>query len=372
MKIKQIISENLGANELKSAIFESAKDEFTGMSAEARLKKSKEIFSQICLSLNEFNALNKTNLAVSTEALNRAISYNEEQYLYKIMYEADKLFRQIDEQKSEIKELVAQNMRGFADFATQSNLENKNEIKEALDDRLLEDLELLGILKETSEFAFLNAIENAKDVENLSFEIAKNIVYNAIGEGEFKKERFLNISRVVVKAAIGVANESKIYATQTIRGAILGGNEAILKAISEFKDSIQFAPEELSKKLSQNAKELSSVANDFSAFLKDLGEQSGEPTKEIINEILDYEQGSYLVNLKRISEQTIAQISDKLAQIAKIKDENIENLKKEWDELEKVAISKLQSAKISEAKTKARELGKRVFDAAKSLIDKKD
>lgn len=50
---------------------------------------------------------------------------------------------------------------------------------------------MLGILKETAESAFLTTLEKAEDIELTSSEIAKNLVYNAICEAHFEKERIL-------------------------------------------------------------------------------------------------------------------------------------------------------------------------------------
>ena len=88
---------------MKNDIFEVAKDEFIRLDGDQKLEKSKQIFEEICQKNPNLDE-NEVNLILS--GLNRAISYSEEQYLYKLMYEADRLHRQIADQKIAIKTIM--------------------------------------------------------------------------------------------------------------------------------------------------------------------------------------------------------------------------------------------------------------------------
>ena len=345
---------------MKNDIFEMAKDEFIRLDGDQKLEKSKQIFEEICQKNPNLDE-NEVNLILS--GLNRAISYSEEQYLYKLMYEADRLRRQIADQKIAIKTIMQKNMANLKNTQIASN---NDTINAAINDHLLKVLELSGIIKEVAEFAFVNVIEKNSDISEISCEIAKNLVYNAINEGNFEKERFLQISKIVLNAGIGVANESKIYAKELILGIAKGANEGIFKAISKFRDEFKFMPKEISQSLEQTPRDFNGIESDFITLLKELSDEADEPAKSIL---LEAAKNSYLMQLKYISEQVSSQIKDKLAQVAKIKDENMENLRKELAIFEENASQKLAQIKNIQSFTKAKELGKRLYDAATNLIE---
>ena len=138
---------------MKNDIFEVAKDEFIRLDENQKLEKSKQIFEEICQNNPNLDE-NEVNLILS--GLNRAISYSEEQYLYKLMYEADRLNKQIADQKIAIKTIMQKNMANLKNTQIASNNDTINAV---INDHLLKVLELSGIIKEVAEFAFVNVIE---------------------------------------------------------------------------------------------------------------------------------------------------------------------------------------------------------------------
>lgn len=380
-KLKICINANHSA--IKEEIFKELKDSFLGKNDDEKLSLARHYFEVICELLSEFNLLNANSVNEVIEAINRAMTYDDEQYLYKIMYERDKLKKQIQTQKDQIKTLIAKNYQNVENFINNSDLAQKNELSLSLKDRLLNDLEMLGILKETAESAFLNTIEACNDVEDTSYEIAKNIVYRTINDGEFIKGRFLGISSTVIESAANIANESKIYAKELIIGAINGSNDGISKAIEKFKDELRFVPNDLENSL-LTTKEIIKIEDDFIDMLRQLASRVKEPSNKIINEILQSEYDNYFAMLKRISAEAREQIFLKIDEIghksSKIKedlnlDEKINALKKELSELEKKAGEKLSYIKpnyiLQNAKTEAKKLGDRFYEVAKNLIEKK-
>ena len=386
MNLKVVIEQNLNndnlENIIKKEIFKFAKDSFLGLSYEEKLERSKSCFSEICSCLNEFELLNPKFVNAAVESLNKAIAYESEQYLYKIIYERDKLKKQIIDQKDRIRAITTLNCKNIENYICKTDFKNKDQISKVLNDRLLYDTQMLGILKETTESAFLTTIEMGDDVEDTAYEIAKNIVYLAINEGDFTKERFINIARVVIKSAASIANESKIYAKELVKSAINGSNDGISKAIEKFKDELKFAPDEIGDSLNYSAKELMKIEEDFIILLKDISLSVNEPASIIVAEVLQSDYDSYFARLRRISAETREQIMDKIDEISHKRfkltgdlniDERISNLKKEIGELEKKASQKLTQIKslqtFENAKTEAKKLGDRVYEAAKNLID---
>ncbi|AII14034.1 hypothetical protein CIG2463D_0160 [Campylobacter iguaniorum] len=380
-----IFNENLSEDEfiklLKEESFKRLKEKLGGVSDDEKINLSKDYFDEICVCLSQNGKLTSNAISALSESFNKAITYDAEQYLYKIMYERDRLKKQISSQKDQIKSLMMLNCKVLEEYICSSNFENKEDLSKVLKDKLLDDLEMLGILKETTESAFLTTIEMGNDVEDTIKEIAKNIVYLAINEGELTKSRFMDIALVVVETAANLANESKIYAKEIVRGAINGSNDGITKAIEKYKDELKFAPDEICENLSLSIKELTKIEDDFVGILKSIANQNAEPASEIILEIVGDEYDSYSAKLKRISAEARAQIFEKIEELSQKSfkfgdvnlDEKIVNLKKEIVELEKKAGEKLAQMKNSQtfenAKEQAKKLGDRVYEAAKNLID---
>ncbi|MBX9222475.1 hypothetical protein HBO71_09535, partial [Campylobacter coli] len=91
------------------------------------------------------------------------------------------------------------------------------------------------------ESAFLTTLEKAEDIELTSSEIAKNLVYNAICEAHFEKERILKISSIVLNTAFEIANESMAYAKDLCLGVIKGTRDGIVLAMEKFKTTLAYA-----------------------------------------------------------------------------------------------------------------------------------
>lgn len=386
MILTELISSNLNEPNLlgliKEKVFKDAKEIFAGKSDEEKLEISKSFFAKVCTDLDEFSILNSKNVDVVLESINKAMNYDAEQYLYKIMFERDRLKKQIKDEKQHMKTLMSLTCKGLEEFISTSKFKNKDEISKILKDRLINDLELLGILKETAESAFLTTIEMGNDVEDTAYEIAKSMVYLAINEGELSKSRFMDITLVVIESAISISNESKIYAKELLKGAINGSNDGISKAIEKFKDELKFIPDEISDSLELSIKEITKVEDEFISLLKELSTKCDEPASSIITEILQSDYDTYFARLRRISAEAREQILEKIEEIRgkslRLKDglnidEKILNLKKEIVELEKKASQKFAQMKslqtFENAKEQAKKLGDRVYEAAKNLID---
>ena len=287
-------------------------------------------------------------------------------------------------------------------FIKNSDLADKDEILTAIDEKMLCELQMLGILKETTEAAFLTAIEKGDDVKDTVEQIAKNVVLSAINEGEASKERILEIARTVCEAASEIADVDQAFAKELISGAIGGVKEALGKRTEKFIEEIKFAPD--GQTLLGEAKEFIRLEERFVAMLRDMA-RSDEPSAAVINEILDESVDSYFAKFKRLQNDVSRQIElqleelkfneniDKFASLAgakfeelkrevtqagdKFKEnfnakERLEALKKDISDFEKRTQEKLSAINASEIgenlKSKSKELGEKLYKAAENLI----
>lgn len=414
------LKEKLGSAGLSQSIENLAFDEslraFRGLDREAKNKKASSLFSKFCTDLKKLEILDEKSVKAVLLGLKKAICDEEEQYLYKLIYEADKLKKQIFAQRAEMKNAVSSGFEAIENSVKDGKFDKKDEILGILNDVLINELDMKGILKESSELAFISVIENGLDIKETAHEVAKNIVFMSINDGEFKKSRILQIAKIVVSRAILVANESKIYASELICGAVSGANDGILKSIEKFKDNLNFAPDEVVANLEDTRSEIPHIQNEFSALLKEFHTKADEPAKSALQKVLDEEFSGYAGKFKKISTELSDQINAKIEEldleskykeIAKIGNEKFEELKKEFNEKSSKFIENLDldekfndikkefldfekklGEKFNEFKNsdtaknfneKAKEFGARAFEAAKNSLktkktgeDKKD
>lgn len=406
------LKEKLGSAELSQSIENLAFDEslraFRGLDRDAKNKKASLLFGKFCSDLKKLEILDEKGIKAVLLGLKKAICDEEEQYLYKLIYEADKLKKQIFSQRAEMKNAVSSGFEAIENSVKNGKFDEKDEILALLNDVLINELDMKGILKESSELAFISVIENGLDIKETAHEVAKNIVFMSINDGEFKKSRILQIAKIVVSRAILVANESKIYANELIFGAVSGTNDGILKSIEKFKENLNFAPDEIVANLEDTKNEIPQIQTEFNALLKDFYAKADEPAKSALQKVLDDEFSGYAGKFKKISTELSDQINAKIEEldleskykeIAKIGNEKFEELKKEFNEKSSKIIENLDldekfndikkeflefekklGAKFSEFKNsdtaknfneKAKEFGARAFEAAKNSLKTK-
>ena len=319
----------------------------------AKIAKFSELLLDFCTDLEELNLITDENIKAVFDGVKRAFIQDEEEYLYRLMSEKERISRQILTQKNEIKDLMfdtfnALEMR-FANTKISSNLT----IKRALNEKMLDETIMKEYLSEISETAFLSAIENneslSTDVQEKISQIAEKIVYIATCESEFNREIFAKIITIVINEAVNVANASQIYATELIEGAVLGANLGLKKAVEKFKNDHKFSPIAPSEQLFNPDDETIKV-------LKNLQISASNPAKERLEIILAKDFDNYFVKFKRLSSDVAQNLGEKLTITA-------ENLS------EKLTISAQNlGEKLGEKREKISESAENIAEKIKSKI----
>lgn len=309
--------------------------------------------------LNDFIYLAKDSgldsnedIKIITQAIMKASIEEEKTKLFKLISDQDELQAAILRQKESIKDLIRNNFS-----LLEANLASQGLASEVLKDAKLCDIEILGLLKETAESAYLTTLEKGCDIELTAKEITRSLVCSAIDEGVFEKKRIIKITSVVLQAAFEIANETKLYANALCMGAILGAWEGIFERASFLKETLPFCEE----KPNLSEKELIYLEDDFIFLLRFLQKNAQSPVKELLQEILD------------------TQLDNISAKFSRILQEGKENLKLKLNDLK-------QSPKVAQLEGKARErlaelkedfyrfdakeLGTRLWERAKNLIKK--
>ncbi|EAK0249395.1 MULTISPECIES: hypothetical protein [Campylobacter] len=321
--------------------------------------------------LKKLDFCDDENVSKVIKALVKASVADAQNSLYEYISEAELLNKQIENQKNLIKNQISDNFFDFENILQEYSF--CNEFSDGLNDAILFDIEMLGILKETAESAFLTTLEKAEDIELTSSEIAKNLVYNAICEAHFEKERILKISSIILNTAFEIANESMAYAKDLCLGVIKGTRDGIVLAMEKFKASLTYANFE--EDVSSKSKELIGIEDDFIALLKKEIQLQNDPCKSIVENLLEHELDNLFAKFRRLAsesrEQLILVLNDikrnpKINDFNKLTQRKLNHFKQEIFELEKIASEKYKDLNSK----KAKKLGVRLWEKAKKFVKK--
>lgn len=345
-------------------------------------KRIGELFSLYSHVLKEEGLDTPQLFTCSIDGLIKAASFDESELLFKRIYEKEQLEKLIAGQKNSIKMLIA---------STYATLEETIDVTEhnaplfiALHDSKLRGIEMLGILKETTQEALLTTIEKGSDIEDTAAEITKTISYQAINEGEFTKQRFLDVAKAIIGVAVEIADTDQAFAKELLHGCVHGTKEGIAKAVEKFKHDLKFTPEEvealLGRELSETKKELLKVDEEYIAMLRSCASQSNGVSKTILEEILNEELDTAFAKMQRITHEAAEAISDRIEEMRENashfeKDfkerasKRFDGLKKEVEELEKKASERMESLRNNPKAKEAKRLGERAWEVAKSITE---
>ncbi|HDV7504960.1 TPA: hypothetical protein RJ349_001302 [Campylobacter jejuni] len=321
--------------------------------------------------LKKLDFFDDENVTKVIKALVKASIVDAQNSLYEYISEAELLNKQIENQKNLIKNQISDNFFEFENILQECSF--CDEFSGGLNDAILFDIEMLGILKETAESAFLTTLEKAEDIELTSSEIAKNLVYNAICEAHFEKERILKISSIILNTAFEIANESMAYAKDLCLGVIKGTRDGIVLAMEKFKASLTYANFE--EDVSLKSKELIGIEDDFIALLKKEIQLQNDPCKSIVENLLEHELDNLFAKFRRLTgesrEQLILVLNDikknpKINDFNKLTQRKLNRFKQEIFELEKIASEKYKDLNSK----KAKKLGVRLWEKAKKFVKK--
>lgn len=321
--------------------------------------------------LKKLDFFDDENVTKVIKALVKASIVDAQNSLYGYISEAELLNKQIENQKNLIKNQISDNFFEFENILQECSF--CDEFSGGLNDAILFDIEMLGILKETAESAFLTTLEKAEDIELTSSEIAKNLVYNAICEAHFEKERILKISSIILNTAFEIANESMAYAKDLCLGVIKGTRDGIVLAMEKFKASLTYANFE--EDVSLKSKELIGIEDDFIALLKKEIQLQNDPCKSIVENLLEHELDNLFAKFRRLAdesrEQLILVLNDikknpKINDFNKLTQRKLNRFKQEIFELEKIASEKYKDLNSK----KAKKLGVRLWEKAKKIVKK--
>ena len=186
-----------------------------------------ELFELYCRALHEEGLKSPRAISSVIDGLLKATSADKEAFLYKTIYEKEQLEKSIFLQKQTIKATITDTFHVLEAHIAAMQDDTKANALSALNDAKLRGIEMLGILKETTQEALLTTLEKGNDISDTIYEITKNLSFQAICEGELTKQRIIDIASTVISAGIDIADEDLGHAKVILDGSINGVKEGI-------------------------------------------------------------------------------------------------------------------------------------------------
>jgi len=371
---------------LKDLSFELSRKKIQRLKDDQKIQhRVGELFEQYIKILDDEGIKNTNNISFVINGLLEAINYDKEEFLYKTIYEAEELKKSAQNQKKDILVSIQNTYDMLEKHINLQPSQTKEVALRALNDTKLNALEMLGILRETTQEALLTTLEKRKDIEDTTAQITKNLTFQSINDGDFTKRRILNITKMIVHTALELSNANISFAKELTSGSVRGTKEGILKAINKFKNDIKFAPEDDDEIFLQNLdfvkKDLPNIEDEYIQMLKNLSYQYEGNTQNTLNSKIE-KYDSSVEKIKRATTEAKEAISQRLEEfktevsIDEIKGkagEKLESIKKDVSRLSKKANQTIENIKQYEATRKATEeakkLGLRAWEVAKNMLD---
>jgi len=340
-----------------------------------------ELFELYCKALHDEGLKSPRAVNHVIDGLLKAASYDKEAFLYKTIYEKEQLEKSIFTQKQQIRSTIASSFDILEQHIAKLPSDTQEAALLALHDAKLRGVEMLGILKETSQEALLTTLEKGSDIEDTIYEITKNLSFQSISEGALTKARILDISRTIIESAMDIADEDLGNAKAILEGTINGVHDGVTKTIEKFKNDLKYAPTEEMEGLAETdlsllRKELLKIDEQFILQLEALASQTEGISQTIIREMTS-EMNSSAARIKRAANEAKEVITERMEHLKTEAEKKLVVLKKDVEELEKKASSKMESLKqfdFESEKAKqiaidAKKLGFRAWEVAKSMMD---
>jgi hypothetical protein len=293
------------------------------------------------LNFQELKILTETVLEIETQSLHDQVQ--------ELLAQKEQIERQLERKSMEL-----QNAKYDVFNALEVNLgADASSLQRDLHQIKLQSIDLFDMLEEMVESAILTTLEKGYDIEDTVKEIVKNITHETLNEGTMSTLRIRKIIYTILKSVISVAEATPNMAEDILRGALRGIRSGLVKSIKEFKQQLQYMPDEVKAAMLKDYSdfdELNQINLIFTQTIQSLSSTTDASTEAMLVRVskdihLDMDE------LIHISKETVEVMRDRLSSVTK--------------EAFERGSRALQSAKAKEAKR----MGIQAWSAAKTALD---
>jgi len=274
-------------------------------------------------------------------------------HIQELLVEKERLEQEIKTQTHKLQEL---RKNTFSDI--ESALQNTyGEIDPAhiktLTQLQLQSIDILDLLSEITESAFIAAVENGENIEASFREITRDLTHKTLRDGYLTLERAKRVIEVIISVAANLAQATPNLADDMMKGAIYGTKKGLTQSIKLFKEQFAYLPDQLAprqiKSMQQTFKDLHNTDTVFIQAIQHEADLCENVIKDKMYFILEHMHPE-LSELVNVSKETLLLVGEKLARLGK------------------KAVVKGEKVLHSKAALEAKRMGVTVWDVAKGAV----
>ena len=309
----------------------------------------REVGTALRRELAQAGLYDEKRLQFAFVALIEAIRRPKEKETERLLTEIDRLHRQLHREREELQRSLRELFSTIETMGETLESDLRTTWVEALESTELGYVESLGLLNETVESALVAALEEADDIEEAVRTVVRQITLETVGEGILSAPRLRTILTTILSRASDLAEATPNRAREILHGTVYGINDALIATVSQLKEQLAFAPEELKS---------SGVLN-WNEMVKMLA-RSDELYKEIIDNVAA-KNSPFVAEILRDS---LKQPKIRFAELRNLSHETLELAKQKLSTLAKEAVQK--SAELT---IEARKLGRKAWQKALEMAE---
>lgn len=262
---------------------------------------------------------------------------------YEIKLETQKLQEVRQHSFDEIETLLAKH------FPTQSGSYIK-----PLTQLKLQSIDILDILKEIAESAFISALENGENIEAAFKEIARELTHKTLKDGYLTLDRARQVVSTIILTASDIAEATPNMADEIIKGALHGTKKGLTQSIRLFKERFAFIPEEEAPLQIKNMRQTYHDLQNTDIVFVDVVKNQASLSSEII--------GAKLVKY-------VEQMKPDLSELITVSRETLHVVGEQISKLSKTARDRGERVLNSQTAKDAKRLGASVWEVTKGAVE---
>lgn len=278
----------------------------------------------------------------------------ENQKLQAMLREKERIEQEIKTQTLALQE-TRQNSFAMIEKALFEKFTEVNpDIQKKLTQLKLESIDILDVLAEITESAFISALESGENLEATFQEIARDLTHKTLRDGYLTLERAKHVIGTIISKASEIAEASPNQAREIFRGTLYGTKKGLTQSIQLFKERFAYIPDELQPLQIKNMEQtIRDLRHTDSLFIQVINEEAKLASPIMQKELLFIVERMRpdLTELINVSVEALNVVSDTLSNVSK------------------EALQRSQIVLKSKAAIEAKRMGVNVWAVAKSAIN---
>lgn len=315
------------------------------------LENRKKIITDALGDVSHITEASITTLVLKT--LDQTTS-KQTDHIQELLVEKERLEQEIKVQTHKLQELRHETFADIESVLVECCGELSAPHIKTLTQLQLQSIDILDILCEITESAFIAALENGENIEASFREITRDLTHKTLRDGYLTLNRAKSVIEVIISVASDVATATPTHADEILRGAIYGTKKGLTQSINLFKEQFTYLPDQIDgrqlKSMRQTFEDLQNTDTLFVQYIHNQAESSEQIVKEKMYYIVERMRPE-LSELVAISKETLLIVGERLGQFGKS------------------AFIKGEQALRSKVAHEAKRMGVNVWDVAKGAMN---